>query len=61
MNQDYYDEDLPEIVARCEDCGKLIYAGDDGVYLDDDYNYFCSLECALNFHRIYESECCRGG
>lgn len=47
-----YEEDNKHAIARCEECGELIYEDNDDIYIDDDGNYFCSLECALDYYSI---------
>lgn len=47
-----HDEDEEHAIARCEECGELIYEDNDDIYIDDDGNYFCSLECALDYYSI---------
>ena len=47
-----HEEDDEHAIARCEECGELIYEGDDDVYIDDNGNFFCSLECALDYYSI---------
>lgn len=48
------DEDV-KIIAYCEECRNAIYQDDD-VYIDDDGNYFCSVECVLGYHKITKVE-----
>lgn len=43
-------------IARCADCGELIYEENGDSYVDGDKNYFCSLECALRFYNISRIE-----
>lgn len=50
------EEEIPRIIMKCEECGRAIFDDDENIYFDNDNNYFCSLECALSFHGIYESE-----
>ena len=52
-----YDGDQMAI-ARCEECGELIYDDSAEIYTDDEGNYFCSLECALHFYGIAKAEEC---
>ena len=47
-----FDERYEHILARCEECGELICEDNDNVYVDDEGNYFCSLECVLNYYSI---------
>jgi hypothetical protein len=55
-----YDE-AAQPIARCADCGELIYDDSKSIYLDDDGNYFCNLECALNYYGIHQAEDCLVG
>lgn len=48
-------------IARCAECGELIYDDSSNVYMDADQNYFCSLECSLNYYGIHQSEDCLVG
>lgn len=59
MSERIYDEEFNECeeddskaIARCEECGELIYEDNDDVYINDDGNYFCSLRCALNYYSL---------
>ena len=45
-------------IARCEECGAFIYNGSADIYLDSDSEYFCCLECALNYHGIHLADDC---
>lgn len=47
-----YEEDDNNAIARCEECGELIYEDNDDAYIDDDGNYFCNLRCALNYYSL---------
>ena len=50
---DYYDEqDEAQAIARCEECGELIYEDNDDAYVDDDGNHFCCLQCVLDHYSI---------
>lgn len=51
----YNDEEVRSI-ARCSECSELIYDDNEEIYIDDNGNYFCCLDCALNYHRIQKSE-----
>ena len=52
-----YDEELKsKAIARCTECGELIYDNSSEVYIDNDGNYFCGLECSLNFYGIHTVE-----
>lgn len=50
------EEENLEPIARCTECGQLIYDNSDEVYIDGEQNYFCSLDCALNCYGIHQSE-----
>lgn len=60
MSEKMYDENLETqyveykepVIARCEECGELIYEDNNDIYVDDEGNYFCSLECALDYYSI---------
>lgn len=60
MKPDKYDEELetPRQIAQCYECDAEIFDDAEDVYIDADGNYFCSLECALNFYGIRRSEDC---
>jgi formylmethanofuran dehydrogenase subunit E len=51
-----YEEDDSQAIARCEECGELIYEDNDDVYIDDDGNYFCNLQCVLDHYSIRKIE-----
>lgn len=56
-----YDDELDELeekhpIARCEHCGELIYEDNDDVYIDSDGNYFCSIECVLEYYGVNKIE-----
>ena len=48
-------------IARCTDCGELIYDNSASIYMDAEQNYFCSLECSLNYYGIHQAEDCLVG
>lgn len=53
-------EDRPELsqpIARCAECGELIYDNSSEIYVDGDNNYFCCCDCSLNFYGIHQPEC----
>lgn len=52
-----YDDDVRPI-GRCAECGELIYDNSNEIHLDAEQNYFCSLECSMNFYGIHKSEDC---
>ena len=45
-------------VARCENCGEIIYDNNKNVYINDDGEYFCELSCVFEFYGVYLSEDC---
>ena len=49
MSEEENDE---HAIARCEECGELIYEDNDNAHVDDDGNYFCCYECALAYYSI---------
>ena len=55
---DYYNEEEAQAIARCEECQELIYDNSNKIYMDDEGNYFCSLECACAYYGIHEAEDC---
>jgi hypothetical protein len=59
MFNDYEEKSQP--IARCCECQELIYDDSQEVYMDAEGNYFCSLECALNFYGIHLAEDCLVG
>lgn len=50
--------DYAQPIARCVECDELLYDDSYEVYIDSEQNYFCSLECALNYYGIHKSEDC---
>ena len=53
-----YEEDDSNVIARCEECGELIYEDNDDIYISEDGYFFCCLECALRFYGIHKAEDC---
>ena len=51
-----YEEDDSNAIARCEECGELIYEDNDDIYISEDGYFFCCLECALRFYGIQKAE-----
>jgi formylmethanofuran dehydrogenase subunit E len=52
-----YDDELDESeeerpIARCEECGELIDEDNKDAYIDDEGNYFCCLQCVLDYYYI---------
>lgn len=45
-------------IARCVNCGEIIFDDNKNVYLNDDGEYFCELSCVLEFYGIHLSEDC---
>jgi hypothetical protein len=60
MKRNKHDDELENVrqIARCCECEEDIFDDSSEVYIDADGNYFCSLECALNFYGIRKSEDC---
>lgn len=63
MSEKIYDEEFNEFekddvkaIARCEECGELIYEDNDDIYISEDGYFFCCLECALRFYGIQKAE-----
>lgn len=50
-----------QAIARCEECGEVIFEGSSDIYMDEEHNYFCGIECALNYHGIFLAEDCLVG
>lgn len=45
-------------IARCENCGEIIFDDNRNVYINDDGEYFCGLPCIFEFYGIHLSEDC---
>ena len=45
-------------IARCENCGEIIYDDNKNVYVNDDGEYFCDISCVFEFYSIRLSEDC---
>ena len=45
-------------IARCENCGEIIYDDNKNVYINDDGEYFCELSCVFEFYGVRLSEDC---
>ena len=58
MMIDRYDNDESLPIARCEECGEIIFDDNKEVYVNDDGEYFCGLECVLGFYGVHLSEDC---
>ena len=58
MIRDRYDNDESLTIARCEECGAIIFDDNKEVYINDDGEYFCGLECVLDFYGVHLSEDC---
>lgn len=61
MFDEEFDYEENQAIARCVECGELIYDNSDEIYVDCDGNYFCELSCALNYYGIYKAEDCLVG
>ena len=53
---DYEEKSQP--IARCDECGELIYDDSYEIYMDCKGNYFCSLDCSLAHYGIHKAEDC---
>lgn len=53
---DYEEKSQP--IARCAECGELIYDDSNEIYMDCRGNYFCNLECSLSYYGIHQAEDC---
>ena len=59
FDEEFYDnEERSQPIARCVECGELIYDNSKDIYMDYRGNYFCSLECSLNHYGIHQAEDC---
>ena len=57
-----FDEELDcQAIARCEECGELIYDNSEEIYMDGEGNYFCCQDCAMSFYSIHKAEDCYVG
>lgn len=54
------DEEVMQI-GVCEECRDEVFDDNNEIYIDDEGNMFCSLECALLYHGIHKSEDCLVG
>ena len=44
--------DEVRIFGYCAECGNEIMDSHDNAYVDDDGNYFDTVECAMEYHKI---------
>ena len=58
FDEEFYDDEQAQVIGRCAECGELIYDNSGDMYVDDEMNYFCCLECALYAHGIHQPEEC---
>ena len=58
FNEEFDYEEKSQPIARCTECGRLIYDNSRDVYMDCKGNYFCSLDCSLYYYGIHQSEDC---
>ena len=54
----YFEKNEIRQIARCEECTEDIFDNSVDVYLDEEGNYFCCLDCALRYYGIKKSEDC---
>ena len=48
--------DEERVIAHCEECGNEITNNDSEIYVDQDGNYFDSIECILEHYNIVKLE-----
>lgn len=58
FDEEFYDNEQAQVIARCEECGELIYDNSGDMYVDNEGNYFCCLDCALYFYGLRQPEEC---
>lgn len=51
-----YGRDDVRIFGYCEECGAEITDDRDNYYCDDEGYFFCSCECAMDYHGIHKLE-----
>lgn len=53
-----YDAEFLETqpVARCIECGELIYDDNDKTYVNEDGEHFCCLQCTLDHYGVHRIE-----
>lgn len=49
-------DDEVKILAYCEECGNAITSDNNEYFYDDDGNFFCSCECAMEYGGIHRLE-----
>ena len=45
-------------ISVCAECGEKIYDDCEDIYVDDELNHFCCIECALRYYSIRKIEDC---
>ena len=58
FDEEFYDNEQAQVIARCEECGNLIYDDSGDMYMDNDGNYFCCQDCAMNFYGLHQPDEC---
>ena len=58
FDEDFNYEENLQPIARCAECGALIYENSSEIYMDDRHNYFCCHDCADYYHGIFLAEDC---
>ena len=58
FDEEFYDNEQAQVIARCEECGNLIYDNSGEMYTDYENNFFCSLECCHAHYGIHQPEEC---
>ena len=51
-------DEEPDVIGRCEECGELIYEDNYDAYVSESGDYFCDLECLLNYYHIRRADDC---
>jgi formylmethanofuran dehydrogenase subunit E len=51
-DDELYESEEEKSIARCEECGELIYEDNEDAYIDENGNYFCCLQCVLDYYYI---------
>lgn len=57
-DEELYDNEQAQVIAKCEECGGSIYDDSGEIYIDAKTNYYCCLDCALNYYGIHLAEDC---
>lgn len=58
FDEEFYDNEQAQVIARCEMCGELIYDDSGEMWVDFENNFFCCQDCAMNFYGLHQPEEC---